>query len=64
MQRKIDVIGTQLIDLGIAVEAIPDRVASDFCCLLQIVVFRMLPQVISFMLDRILLTFWTFKMTK
>ena len=25
-QRKIDVIGTQLIDLGIAVEAIPDRV--------------------------------------
>ena len=29
-QRKIDVLGIQLVDLGIAVEAIPDRVASDF----------------------------------
>ena len=29
-QRKMDVIGSQLVDLGIAVEAIPGRVASDF----------------------------------
>ena len=27
--RKIDVIGTQLIDLSIAVEAIPNRVVPD-----------------------------------
>ena len=29
-QRKMDVIGSQLTDLGIAVEAIPDRVVADF----------------------------------
>ena len=28
-QRKIDVIGSQLVDAGIVVEAIPDCVASD-----------------------------------
>ena len=28
-QRKADMIGNQLTDLGIAVEAIPDRIASD-----------------------------------
>ena len=29
-QRRMDVIGSQLTDLGIAVKAIPDRVVADF----------------------------------
>ena len=39
-QRKIDVVGVQLIDLNIAVEAIPDCVASDLAasCVAQDVV--------------------------
>ena len=61
MQRKIDVIDTQLIDVGLAFEAIPDRVASDLAA--SCVVQDVAPN-ICIHVGQYLRTFYTLKMMK